>query len=132
MLAGLIGVPLGSYLSTVLSKRYPRCDPIICGSGLVISAPLMAAAMYYVNTVDTALTFTLIFFAELALNLNWAIVADILLVRDREINGKKLSFFLVFSDFLLKNGSEKERNCHTIYVYTHKNNKFMVWFWFVE
>uniref|UniRef100_A0A336KI24 CSON008585 protein n=1 Tax=Culicoides sonorensis TaxID=179676 RepID=A0A336KI24_CULSO len=78
MLSGILGVPLGSYLSQKFIKKYPRCDPIICALGLIISAPLMAAAMILV-TANSTLTYTLIFFAELSLNLNWAIVADILL-----------------------------------------------------
>ncbi|EFX84684.1 hypothetical protein DAPPUDRAFT_99565 [Daphnia pulex] len=47
MIAGLLGVPLGSFLGQKLRVRYQRADPIVCGMGL--------------------------------LNLNWAIVADILL-----------------------------------------------------
>lgn len=80
MLAGIIGVPLGSYLSTKLSKRYPRCDPVICAMGLLISAPLIAASMLFV-TVNSTLAYVLVFLGEVALNCNWAIVADMLLVR---------------------------------------------------
>lgn len=39
----------------------------------------MAGAMILV-TANSTITYILIFFAELSLNLNWAIVADILLV----------------------------------------------------
>lgn len=80
LMSGAIGVPLGSYLSQVFKKRFPRCDPIICALGLLISVPFGAAAMIVVSS-STTWAFTLMFFAELALNLNWAIVADILLVR---------------------------------------------------
>lgn len=80
MLAGIIGVPLGSYLSTKLSKRYPRSDPVICAMGLLISAPLIAASMLFV-TVNSTLAYVLVFLGEVALNCNWAIVADMLLVR---------------------------------------------------
>ncbi|CAB4058515.1 SPNS [Lepeophtheirus salmonis] len=38
MLSGIVGVPLGSILSTKLQRKFPRADPIICGLGLVISA----------------------------------------------------------------------------------------------
>lgn len=80
MLSGIIGVPLGSWLGTGLVKRFPRAHPIICGAGLLISAPALTLAIvlsegYYY------LTFVLIFVAEVALNLNWAIVADMSLVR---------------------------------------------------
>ena len=80
MSAGLLGVPLGSYLSTRLNKTYPRVDPVICAMGLLLSAPLLAAAMLLV-TGSAASAYALVFFGQLALNMNWAIVADILLVR---------------------------------------------------
>jgi MFS transporter, Spinster family, sphingosine-1-phosphate transporter len=80
MSAGILGVPLGSYLSTKLSKTYPRSDPVICAAGLLISAPLIAGAMLLV-TVNSTLAYILVFLGELALNCNWAIVADMLLVR---------------------------------------------------
>lgn len=79
MFAGLIGVPLGSILATRLRPTIPRIDPILCAVGLLASAPLIFAAIV-VSKTDTTITYVLIFFGELALNLNWAIVADILLV----------------------------------------------------
>ncbi|KPU76968.1 uncharacterized protein Dana_GF11295, isoform D [Drosophila ananassae] len=78
MVAGLIGVPLGSFLSQFLKKRYPTADPIICAFGLLLSAPLLTGACLLVNS-NSAGTYALIFFGQLALNLNWAVVADILL-----------------------------------------------------
>lgn len=84
MVSGILGVPLGSYLSTKLVKRFKRIDPIICGFGLLVSAPFMTVVLFTVQ-FHTAITYVCIFFAELALNLNWAIVADILLVRMRNI-----------------------------------------------
>ena len=80
MTAGILGVPLGSYLSTKLSKKYPRSDPVICAIGLLLSAPLIAGAMLMV-TVNSTLAYILVFLGEVALNCNWAIVADMLLVR---------------------------------------------------
>lgn len=80
MTAGIIGVPLGAYLSTNLSKKYPRSDPVICAMGLLLSAPLISAAMIMV-TQNAPLAYVLVFLGEVALNLNWAIVADMLLVR---------------------------------------------------
>lgn len=85
MVSGIIGVPLGSYLSQLFIKRYPRCDPIICATGLIISAPFMAGAIILVSA-NTGLTYFCIFLAELSLNLNWAIVADILLVSSRSLS----------------------------------------------
>lgn len=80
MLSGILGVPLGALLSTKLVKHYKRVDPIICGVGLLLSAPFMTLTLYTVQ-FNSTLTYICIFFGELALNLNWAIVADILLVR---------------------------------------------------
>lgn len=80
MVSGIIGVPLGTYIAQSLKKRSQRADPIICACGLMISAPLLAGAMIMV-TANTAIAYTMVFLGEVALNLNWAIVADILLVR---------------------------------------------------
>lgn len=81
MVAGLIGVPMGSYVSQALIKRFPTIDPLLCAFGLLLSVPLLAGAMLVVSFNANA-AYTLVFFGELALNLNWAIVADILLVRN--------------------------------------------------
>uniref|UniRef100_A0A8D8GHI2 Protein spinster n=1 Tax=Culex pipiens TaxID=7175 RepID=A0A8D8GHI2_CULPI len=78
MTTGIIGVPLGSYLSQRFNRKYPRADPYICAVGLILSAPLLAGAMLTVSA-NATLAYVLVFFGELALNLNWAIVADMLL-----------------------------------------------------
>lgn len=79
MLSGIIGVPLGSFAAQKLRVKNPRADPLICAFGLLVSTPLVYGgallAMYH-----TEACFTLVFFGELFLNLNWSIVADILLV----------------------------------------------------
>lgn len=85
MTAGIAGVPLGTYLSTRLSKKYPRSDPIICAAGLLISAPLLSASMIIV-TLNDKLAYLFVFLGQIALNLNWAIVADMLLVRLKSTN----------------------------------------------
>lgn len=81
MVSGLVGVPLGTILGTTLIKRFPRAHPVICGTGLLVSAPAMCLAMLLAE-YNIYVTFTLMFVAELALNLNWALVADMSLVRD--------------------------------------------------
>lgn len=81
MAAGLLGVPLGSWLGAALVARWPRAHPVICGAGLLLSAPAMALAILLANT-DRYAPFALMFVGELALNLNWAVVADMSLVRD--------------------------------------------------
>ncbi|CAG4956055.1 unnamed protein product [Colias eurytheme] len=75
MLAGAAGVPLGAWLGAALSKRFPRAHPVICGAGLLLSAPAMALAILLCDGYYYA-PFALMFVAETALNLNWAIVAD--------------------------------------------------------
>ena len=82
MIAGLLGVPLGSFLGQKLRVRYQRADPIVCGMGMLFSTPLMLAALF-VAGLNTTACFVIIFFGQVLLNLNWAIVADILLVRDQ-------------------------------------------------
>jgi len=80
MLAGLIGVPLGSFLAQRLRGNYENCDPYICAVGLFISAPMVFAALVVPQTSES-LCFFFVFVAQVALNLCWSIVADILLVR---------------------------------------------------
>lgn len=96
MVAGLIGVPMGSYISQALIKRFPTIDPLLCAFGLLLSVPLLAGAMLVVSFNATA-AYTLVFFGELALNLNWAIVADILLVRLK--NHFHFKFYVHFFSF---------------------------------
>ncbi|XP_017754340.1 PREDICTED: protein spinster isoform X2 [Eufriesea mexicana] len=78
MAAGLIGVPLGSFLAQKLRVHWHQADPLICALGLLLSVPLLFFATITVNT-NSVLCYTLIFFGQLSLNLNWSIVADILL-----------------------------------------------------
>ncbi|EDW61869.2 uncharacterized protein Dvir_GJ22291, isoform C [Drosophila virilis] len=78
MIAGVVGVPLGAILSQALMKRWPTSDPVICAIGLLLSAPLLTGACLIVSS-QTTLAYILIFFGQLAINVNWAIVADILL-----------------------------------------------------
>lgn len=78
MFAGLIGVPLGTILSQKLKHKYEKADPLICASGLLLSAPLVFAAIIFAGK-SLPLCFVCMFFGELFLNLNWSIVADMLL-----------------------------------------------------
>lgn len=78
MAAGVVGLSLGSVLSQELKHRFPFVDPIICGVGLILSAPLLVATTY-ATTRNTALTYVLLFLGQVSLNLNWAIVCDMLL-----------------------------------------------------
>lgn len=80
MLAGLIGVPMGSIMAQRLRHRAENADPYICAAGLLISAPMVYMALVLPQT-SSSLCFLFIFGAQVALNLCWSIVADILLVR---------------------------------------------------
>lgn len=79
MIAGLLGVPLGSLLGQKLRVVYQRADPVVCGLGMLLSTPLMLAALFIAG-LNTTWCFVVVFFGQVFLNLNWAIVADILLV----------------------------------------------------
>ncbi|KAK9503507.1 hypothetical protein O3M35_010052 [Rhynocoris fuscipes] len=78
MISGLIGVPLGSYLTTRLRPTVSKIDPLLCSIGLFISTPFVFLALIF-SKKSTVAAFFLVFIGELTLNLNWAIVADILL-----------------------------------------------------
>lgn len=78
MLSGIVGVPLGSVLSTKLKAKYPRADPLICAIGLLTSAVFLAVGVL-VAGVNIYVAFLVLFIGEVMLNLNWSIVADILL-----------------------------------------------------
>lgn len=79
MLAGLLGVPLGSFLGQKMRINFPRADPLVCGGGMLLSTPLMLAGLLTAKWNTTA-CFCAVFFGQVFLNLNWAIVADMLLV----------------------------------------------------
>lgn len=79
MAAGLIGVPLGSVLAQHYRTRVANCDPYICGIGLFVSAPMVFIGLLMARSSAT-LCFLFVFGAQVALNLCWSIVADILLV----------------------------------------------------
>ncbi|XP_044758544.1 protein spinster isoform X2 [Coccinella septempunctata] len=76
--AGVVGLTMGGYLSQNLRVVYQKADPLICGVGLVVSAPLLLGCTY-AATSNTALCYVLLFLGQVTLNLNWAIVGDILL-----------------------------------------------------
>ena len=78
MFSGIVGVPLGSILSTKLKQKYPRADPVICAFGLLTSAAFLAVGLLTASW-NIYLAFFVLFLGEVTLNLNWSIVADILL-----------------------------------------------------
>lgn len=102
MLAGICGLSLGCFLSQWLKKSYPNIDPIICGAGLLTSAPLLLLCTYAAPK-NSYICFVLLFFGQVALNLNWAIVGDILLVRKL----KKSTFYVRYLLCLISVGLER-------------------------
>ncbi|XP_017479959.1 PREDICTED: protein spinster isoform X2 [Rhagoletis zephyria] len=81
MVAGLIGVPLGPVLSRAVASYKNNADPLVCAYGIFFSSLFLAAAMLLVTKYVIA-SYVLMFVGQLCLNLNWALVADILLVRE--------------------------------------------------
>ncbi|XP_069973110.1 protein spinster isoform X1 [Penaeus vannamei] len=78
MTAGLIGVPLGSFTGQKLRIKFPFADPLVCGVGLLISVPLIIGAMVLAE-FNTVVSYVVVFFGQVFLNLNWAVVSDIVL-----------------------------------------------------
>nr|CAD7261486.1 unnamed protein product [Timema shepardi] len=79
MVSGLIGVPLGSFIAQTLRSRVSNVDPLVCAAGMLISTPLLYVAMLTARA-QVEICYTLMFLGELVLNLNWSIVADMVLV----------------------------------------------------
>ncbi|XP_026480596.1 protein spinster-like isoform X2 [Ctenocephalides felis] len=78
MLAGVTGVPLGSLIASRLRPLYPSCDPLICATGMLVAAPLLYFAAITPG-YNTNLCFALMFFGQVSMNMNWPLVADMLL-----------------------------------------------------
>jgi len=77
-LAGLIGVPVGSYVSQTLRHRVPNADPLVCAATLMGSVPLLFFG-FITAEYSTAVCYGLTFAAGLLLNCNWAVVSDMTL-----------------------------------------------------
>ncbi|MEQ2175941.1 Protein spinster 1, partial [Goodea atripinnis] len=80
VITGMLGVFSGVQVSRQLRKKTPRADPLVCAAGLLLSAPFLFLAIVFAQG-STVATYAFIFFGETFLSMNWAIVADILLVR---------------------------------------------------
>ena len=81
VMAGILGIVAGSFLGQKLRRDYPTADPLVCGVGLLFSAPLMASTLILASGPSAITTFTLMFCGQLFLNFNWSLVADITLVK---------------------------------------------------
>lgn len=100
IVAGILGLLAGCLLSQKLSHKYPKADPLICAGGLLVSAPLLCGAMFTID-INQYLCFTLLFLGQVSLNLNWAIVTDILLVRTTLLPSYFFSIIVLFYSFIL-------------------------------
>eukprot|EP00094_Tigriopus_californicus_P007790 TCALIF_07502-PA protein Name:"Similar to spin Protein spinster (Drosophila melanogaster)" AED:0.16 eAED:0.16 QI:0/0.75/0.55/1/0.75/0.77/9/69/476 len=95
-IAGVLGLCLGSGLSYKLRDRYPWVDPVICGVGLVVSAPFLFCALGYAQD-GVVLALVLVTIGEAFLNMNWAVVVDISLyvvVPNRRSSAEALQLML--------------------------------------
>jgi len=77
-LSGLLGVPLGSYISQQIRHRVPNADPLVCAVTLLASVPILFFGFVSAN-YNLPLCYGLTFFAGLLLNANWSIVSDMTL-----------------------------------------------------
>jgi len=78
IVSGIVGVISGSLMSQKLRPSIPTVDALICGFGLSISSIFFYFSFLFASG-NVYVTYTLVFFGLLFLNLNWALVGDILL-----------------------------------------------------
>ena len=77
--AGVLGLTLGSGLSYWLRPKFMWIDPVLCGGGLLISVPLLWACMY-IGEWTYIPCMVVLCFAQIFLNMNWAVSVDIAMV----------------------------------------------------
>jgi len=53
--AGITGVSLGLYFARLLRKLTPKADPLVCGIGMIASAPFLYLAIV-MSSHDAVLT----------------------------------------------------------------------------
>ncbi|KAM4544782.1 protein spinster homolog 3 isoform 1-T3 [Odontesthes bonariensis] len=75
---GILGGVLGTSLSKRFRDKVPYADPLICAVGMLGSVPFLFIIIFVASSSIPA-TYVFIFFGELLLSLNWAVLADILL-----------------------------------------------------
>jgi len=73
--AGLLGVPLGSYVSQIIRPKVRNADPLISGYSLLVGVPILYAGLIVART-SVNWCYFLTFIAGLLLNANWAVVGD--------------------------------------------------------
>uniref|UniRef100_A0A3B3WBZ5 Major facilitator superfamily (MFS) profile domain-containing protein n=1 Tax=Poecilia mexicana TaxID=48701 RepID=A0A3B3WBZ5_9TELE len=75
---GILGGALGTTISRQLRDRFSHADPLICAVGMLGSVPCLFITIFVASS-SIPVTYVFIFFGELLLSLNWAVLADILL-----------------------------------------------------
>ncbi|XP_027887786.1 protein spinster homolog 3 [Xiphophorus couchianus] len=75
---GILGGALGTTISRQLRGRFSHADPLICAVGMLGSVPCLFITIFVASS-SIPVTYVFIFFGELLLSLNWAVLADILL-----------------------------------------------------
>jgi len=94
--SGVLGVVSGSLMGQKLRKYVPYVDAVICGGGLLISAAFFYAS-FVLSQGSIATDYVMIFFGLYFLNLNWALVGDILLyvvIPPRRASGEALQILI--------------------------------------
>ncbi|XP_048448362.1 protein spinster homolog 1-like [Rhincodon typus] len=76
---GILGIGIGAALSKHFKKKSPRADPLSCAAGMLSSSLCLYLAIVLARH-NIAATYVFIALGETLLALNWAIIADILLV----------------------------------------------------
>ena len=77
--AGVVGLSLGSGMSYWLRPKYRGVDPILCGGGLVPSSILLLVS-FIIAYDNIWAAYILVFFGQVFLNMNWAVIVDMTLV----------------------------------------------------
>ncbi|XP_021173535.2 protein spinster homolog 3 isoform X1 [Fundulus heteroclitus] len=78
VVTGILGGALGTTLSRYFRDKVTHADPLICAVGMLGSVPCLFITIFVASSSIPA-TYVFIFFGELLLSLNWAVLADILL-----------------------------------------------------
>ncbi|XP_029030626.1 protein spinster homolog 3 isoform X2 [Betta splendens] len=78
VVTGILGGALGTGLSRKFRDKVPNADPLICAVGMLGSVPCLFITILVASS-SIPVTYVFIFFGELLLALNWAVMADILL-----------------------------------------------------
>ena len=78
LVAGIIGITIGTFLSAHFRRKYPAIDPFIIGIGLLLASIFLFVG--FLTASSSILTsLVLIFFGTTFACLNWAVVVDMTL-----------------------------------------------------